>query len=314
MKFLSLCALCVFAAPGYLFAQQTPSAAAAFPDPNAPLTVHPLRGGAYWIEGGIGNTAFVVTDAGVVVFDTQFFAQTARNELAEIARVTDQPVVQILLSHSDPDHVLGMSGFPQGIPIAAQENAAAEIRHEIESPSNPAYPWLALVNYLPTREIKHQSRLVIGGMPVVLLHVAPAHTDGDMVAYLPRQRIVFAGDILTPGVGPYPGIHLDKHGSSLGWIMFARALLRLDADIFISGHGEPLTRAQVEERIVAAEKRRAEIEAMVARGMTLEQIKAVFNDAPATGAAAMFPGFTETTYEELTSEPSGHPGRHGGEH
>jgi hypothetical protein len=39
-------------------------------------------------------------------------------------------------------------------------------------------------------------------MQLTLLHVAPACTDDDLIAYLPAKKIVFAGDILTLDSGP----------------------------------------------------------------------------------------------------------------
>jgi hypothetical protein len=77
-------------------------------------------------------------------------------------------------------------------------------------------------------------------------------------------------------------------------------MLAIDADIFISGHGDPLSRTELASRIAVAESRRAQIKAMVDDHKSLEQIKQALNDAPLTGAAARFPTFTETTYQELT--------------
>jgi glyoxylase-like metal-dependent hydrolase (beta-lactamase superfamily II) len=118
---------------------------------------------------------------------------------------------------------------------------------------------------------------------------------------MPAQRLVFAGDLLTPSIGPYPAIHLNKHGSSLGWIESAKAMLSLDADTFISGHGEPQTRAELRARIRAAERRRAQIAALVDRRESLDEVKASLHESPPTGEAALFPTFTETTYQELTA-------------
>jgi glyoxylase-like metal-dependent hydrolase (beta-lactamase superfamily II) len=281
---------------GAAFAQMAP------PNPNAPLTFKPLKGGVYWVEGGISNTGFVVGDTGVVVIDAQMFIPGAKTVLAEIAKITPRPVNTLILTHSDPDHINGLPAYPLGMTIIAQENTKTDMQAALADPHpNFTAPSPAMKDYLPTKLVHDRERLVLDGVPMQLLHVAPAHTDGDLVIYLPRQRIVFAGDLLTPAVGAYPGIHLNKHGSSLGWIQSVKAIAALDADVFISGHGDPQTKAEVLARIKVAEDRRALIKTLVDQHKSLAELKAALNEPPPTGAPARFPTFTETTYQELTA-------------
>ena len=272
------------------------------PDPDVALSLHALPGGTYWVGGGVSNTGFVIGDKGVIAIDAQYFAITAKNELSEIARITPKPVNVIILTHSDPDHINGLPAFPAGAEIIAQENAKAEMVQALAD-LHPAFtkPPAELKDYLPTHTVKNREDLSLDGIRVILIHTAPAHTDGDLVVFLPAQRLVFAGDLLAPAVGPYPGIHLEKHGSSLGWIESVKAMLALDADIFISGHGSSLSRPEVAARLAAAETRRAEIKTLVDEHKSLEEVKEALHDVPLTGAAARFPTFTETTYQELTT-------------
>ena len=168
--------------------------------------------------------------------------------------------------------------------------------------SNGFPPSPGISNYVPTRTVKDSETTVLDGVPVVLIHTGPAHTDGDLAIYLPMQKLVFTGDLLTPSIGPYPGIHLDKRGSSLGMFAALRALLELDADIYIPGHGEVLSKEELRSRLNAAEARRGEINALFDQGKTLSEIKATLNDVPLKGAAGRFPTFIETTYQELVAE------------
>ncbi len=281
---------------------QPPVPAAAPASATAPAA-RSVAPGVYWFPGAINNSGFVIGDKGVIAIDAQIFVPATRAEVAEIARLTSNPINVVILTHSDPDHINGLPAFPRGIEIIAQENAKAEIEGVIADPkSNGLPPPAEIRDYAPTHTVGRRESLTRDGVRLVLIHTAPAHTDGDLIVYLPRYKVAFAGDLLTPAIGPYPGIHLNKHGSSLGWIASVRAMLALDADTFISGHGDPVTRAQVQARLAAAEQRRAEIAAMVAKSMSLAQIKLALHDAPLPGPAARFPTFIETTYQELTTK------------
>lgn len=277
---------------------------------SAPLSVMPLRGGVYWVSGGVSNTGFIVGDTGVIAIDAQMFVPTARRELAEIAKITSKPVNAIILTHSDPDHINGLPAYPAGLQVIAQERVKAEILAALEAPRAGGLPTPPQMrDFLPNLEVGDSKTLVLDGVRIVLTHVAAAHTDGDLVVYLPEQKIVFAGDLVTPAMGAYPVIHLNKHGSSLGWIASVKAMLALDAEIYICGHGDRVDRDQLRTRLSEAVRRRAEIKGLFDRGKSLEQIKIELHDAdPPSGDAAMFPGFTQTVFQELGG-PAGAAGR-----
>jgi glyoxylase-like metal-dependent hydrolase (beta-lactamase superfamily II) len=288
---LALCLLGLAASSAY---PQT------LPLPDAPLNLHALGGGIYWVSGGISNTGFVVGSTGVIAIDAQMFVPATRRVMAQIADITLDPVNVVILTHSDPDHINGLPGYPAGAKVIAQEQVKAEMEGALDRPPPGITPPPAEVKaYLPSELVRSRKIDEIDGVRIELLHVAPAHTDGDLMIFLPRQRIVFAGDILTPAVGSYPVIHLEKRGSSAGWIRSVKAMLALDAAVFVSGHGAVLTREEVKARLAATEQRRAEIAALIRKGRTLDQIRAQFRDARAPGIAARFPTFIETTYQEL---------------
>jgi len=289
-----LLALCLLGLPAWSAYPQT------LPSPDAPLSLHALGGGAYWVSGGISNTGFVVGSTGIIAIDAQMFVPATRRVMAQIADITREPVNVVILTHSDPDHVNGLPGYPAGVKVVAQEQVKAEVEDALDHPLPGITPPPAEVRaYLPTELIQRRKVAEIDGVRIELLHVAPAHTDGDLMIFLPRQKIVFAGDILTPGAGPYPVIHLEKRGSSAGWIRSVKAMLALDAEVFVSGHGAVLAREEVEARLSATEQRRAEIAALIRMGRSLDQVRAQFNDARAPGIAGRFPTFIETTYREL---------------
>src|SRR5437763_13303769 len=84
--------------------------------PAQPLSVKPLKQNVYWGQGGAGgNTGIIIGTTGVIVVDAKTTADSAKEMLAEIAKLTPKPVTHVILTHSDGDHVNGLAGFPIGL-------------------------------------------------------------------------------------------------------------------------------------------------------------------------------------------------------
>ena len=79
--------------------------------------------------GNIVNTAFIVTDAGVVVIDTGPSKRYGEVLRQAIAATTDKPVIQVLLTHHHPDHVLGNQAFTD-VPIGALAGTTDLLRQQ----------------------------------------------------------------------------------------------------------------------------------------------------------------------------------------
>ena len=72
--------------------------------------------------------------------------------------------------------------------------------------------------------------------------------------------------------------------------------MKLDADIYVSGHGPPLTKQELRARLETGIGQRVRIKTLVNRGMDLKQVKATLHEPKPTPEAAMFPSFTEDVY------------------
>ena len=282
----------------------------------APLMVHQLKPNVYWVEGGGGNSGVIIGDKGVIVVDAKTSAAGGKELLDDIAKITPKPVTTVILTHSDGDHVNGLASFPKGITIIAHENNKKEQEAALSAGGRGAPP----ADHLPTQVVsKNKENLKIDGVKVQVLHWAPAHTSGDLVVYLPDEKtttsgklavgIVFTGDIIATQL-PDPLIHLEKNGSSEGWITTAKGIAALNADQFVPGHGDVQTKAAIQKREVDAAAKRAKIKELVAQGKSLDEIKAAV-DPPAPAPAAQgkgggrggpqFASFTEVVYKELTN-------------
>ena len=269
----------------------------------APFVVHQLKPNVYWVEGGGGNSGVIVGDKAVTVSDAKTSTAGGKELLDDIAKITPKPVTTVILTHSDGDHVNGLAAFPAGVKVIAHENNKKEQETALAAGGRGAPP----ADHLPSQVVtKEKESLNIDGVKFELYHWAPAHTSGDLVVYLPAEKIVFTGDIIAMQL-PDPLIHLEKNGSSAGWITTAKGIVALDSDQFVPGHGDLQPKASIQKRLTAAEEKRAAIEKLVAQGKTLDEVKAAV-DPPAaapTGGGGRGPGFptyTQVVYQELTKK------------
>jgi glyoxylase-like metal-dependent hydrolase (beta-lactamase superfamily II) len=259
-----------------------------------PFVTHQLKSNMYWIEGGGGNSTVIVGAFGVVVVDAKTTKAGGQELLDDIGKITPKPVTTVILTHSDGDHVNGLAAFPAGVRIIAQENNKKEQEAALVAGSRGAPP----ADHQPTQLItKEKETLTIEGERFELYHWAPAHTSGDLIVYLPTEKIVATGDIIATN-NPYPRIHDEKHGSTEGWLITAKGIVSLDADTFVPGHGNIQTKADIQKRITDAEARRTQVKELVAQDKSLDEVKAAVGD----NDKLSYKSWTQICYEELTKQ------------
>jgi cyclase len=240
-----------------------------------PLKVTKIRDNVYWVQGGVGsNDGIIVGNTGVIVVDTKTTTDSETAVIAEIAKITPKAVNTAVITHSDGDHVNGLAAFPAGLTIIAQENCKKEMEASAGS-RNPAPQ-----DRLPTKTYDKTENLTIDGVHLRLYHWGSAHTSGDTVVYLPDEKIVFGGDLLVTN-RPDTLIHMEKNGSAAGWIENAKGMVGLDADTYLTGHGEMMTKADVQKKLDLIQDKYDKIKAMVAQGKSLEEIKTSFGEPTA---------------------------------
>lgn len=275
-------------------------------EPPHALTITRIKGNVYWARGGAGlkdassNDGIIVGTTGVILVDTKTTVEAERGVIAETAKITPKMVTTVLITHSDGDHVNGLAALPDGLTIIAQENCKKEME-ESASDRDPAPQ-----DRLPTKTYGKTDSLTIDGVRIRLYHWAPAHTSGDTIVYLPDERIVFGGDVLTTD-RPDISVKVAKNGSAAGWIETARGLLALDADVYLTGHGEMMTKADVQKRLDLIQNKYDKVKAMVAQGKSIGDIKAFFGEPtaplpPNPNGAAARATVTEIIYKEVAEK------------
>jgi cyclase len=266
------------------------TAIAQAPPAAQPFITHQLKPNVYWVEGGGGNSTVIVGANGVIVVDAKTTKPGGQQLLDEIAKITPKPVTTVILTHSDGDHVNGLAAFPAGVKVIAQENNKKEQEAALAKGGQGAPP----ADHQPTDIVtrQHETR-TIDGEKIELYHWAPAHTSGDLVVYLPAYKIVATGDIIATN-NPYPRIHDEKNGSSEGWLTTAKGIAAIDADTFVPGHGNIVTKVDIQKRIADATARRDQVIALTKQGKSLDEIKAAVGDNDKLN----YKSWTQIVYEE----------------
>ncbi|HEV8458950.1 MAG TPA: MBL fold metallo-hydrolase [Methylomirabilota bacterium] len=198
-------------------------------------------------ETGISNSGLIVGHEAAVAVDALMVPSMTRKLVAAIRKTTRKPVGRLINTHHHLDHT-GGNRFFRGATIIATEKC-----REALAPGFPPVPLLQrfmprfakefplLKLALPTVTFGDRMVLRDGDREIHLWHPgAPAHTAGDAAVFLPKERVLFAGDIAFHYVTP-----LAFQGHIGNWIRAADRLLTYEADVIVPGHGPIGTKADL---------------------------------------------------------------------
>ena len=193
----------------------------------------------------ISNAGFVVTDDGVVAIDALGSPALATELLAEIRRVTSQPLRYVILTHYHADHIYGLQVLKAaGATILAHESGKAYLnsdtaRLRLQSSRRDIAPWIdADTRVVPADRWLDQEDLTlrVGSTDIQIRHVGLAHTPEDLVVYVPDSGVLFAGDLVFRGRIPFVGEADSRH-----WIESLGRLIEIRPKVLIPGHGPAST-------------------------------------------------------------------------
>src|SRR2546425_394321 len=190
-------------------------------------------------DTGVSNSGLILGREGTVLVDALRGPSMTRRLVAAIKKTTRKPIATLINPHHHLDPTGGNRFFPGATRIASEKC------REALAPGFPPLPLLRrfmprfarefplLRVVLPTVTFKDHLVIHDGDREIQLWHPGfTAHTVGDAVAYLPRERVLFAGDIAFHYVTP-----LAFQGHVGNWIKAATRLLEYDAEVIVPGHG-----------------------------------------------------------------------------
>jgi len=223
----------------------------------------------------VGNSSIIVNDNDVIVVDDHVSPAAAWVLLDELKELTNKPVSTVINTHFHFDHAHGnqifepvvqiigheftrrmllgnstrmplyqnyLSGLPTQIEMlkarAASESdagAKAKLDAQLQVAENNLASQRELKPTPPNVTLTTQLTLHRGDREIQIRFLGRGHTAGDVVVYLPNEKIVVTGDFLTSGLSNMSDAYPDE------WVASLDVLKTLDFDTVLPGHGEAFT-------------------------------------------------------------------------
>ena len=190
---------------------------------------------------GRPNAGFIVTPAGVVVIDALASPRQGEQLVQTIQSVTARPIKWLILTHHHPDHHFGAIVFrrmgakiiahPDRRVLASEAGEDALLADWVRVVGLDAMRGFAFAD-IPDIPVTRADTLVPGGRMIVITHPGAAHSAGDLMVWLPRERVLFAGDILIED-----GVTMVVDGNSSRLLEALAAIDSLKPVLAVPGHG-----------------------------------------------------------------------------
>lgn len=206
---------------------------------------------------GYSNAGLVVDGEDSLLVDTLFDERLTAEMLAvmkDAAGVGGGDVTTLVNTHANGDHTFGNRLVANAEIIASQASA----REMAEQPPEALAEFVRIAPQMgevgeyflhcfgdfdfagvklrpPTRTFCGRLDLKVGDKDVQLLEMGPAHTHGDVIIHVPGDRVVYTGDILF-----IDGTPIMWAGPVGNWIRACDAIMAMDVDVIVPGHG-PIT-------------------------------------------------------------------------
>ncbi len=200
------------------------------------------------------NTGFIVGKNGILVIDSTFSPDDAKQILKTIRSVSRKPIRYLFCTHHHADHTFGNQVFSAKVvahrecknimtKLLEREWSQNSIQKYVEE--NPE--WKKKLNNLkitlPESVFDHRLEIDLGNIKVDLIHVG-GHTKDSSIGHLAQSRVLFVGDLVFQGRYPYM-----RDGNTQEWLLALKRVRDLDFDVLIPGHGYLCDRSEVEHHI-----------------------------------------------------------------
>jgi glyoxylase-like metal-dependent hydrolase (beta-lactamase superfamily II) len=190
-------------------------------------------------KGWNSNSAFIVTNSGVLLFDTGSGTKIGEALKQTIASVTDKPVRWIVNSHGHGDHWLGNAAFSKTV---EKIYASKEVTNHIKTEGRT---WVERFNHMtegatgqsdivePNVMVSQRIEQELGDTRFILFPSGNSHSKGDILVWMPENKVLLSGDVM----------YIDRMPSTFAsdlaqWIKLLGELEKMNPKVVVPGHGK----------------------------------------------------------------------------
>jgi glyoxylase-like metal-dependent hydrolase (beta-lactamase superfamily II) len=236
-------------------------------------------------RGFISNAYFVITKDDVVVFDALSSYKLGKELLESIRSITKKPIKYVVISHYHTDHFYGLKAFKDAGAIVIAHPWSYQYLSSEESQNMLKARRQLLSKHMEGTElirpdITTSESLTIhtGGESFEIHHWCRAHTNGDIVMYIPSRRILFAGDLVFGGRVPFLG-----SGNSKTWIDCLDRIMQIKPLLLLPGHGPYLKGEEAIQKQVLWTRQyiqdiRSVVKKLYEQGLNIQEVRDKANE------------------------------------
>ncbi len=207
------------------------------------VKIEEIANGVYArIVEGLTNSGIIVGSSEIMVIDSLRVPSHARQLIDDVKRISDKPIKYLIDTHSHWDHSWGNEEFLNST-IIGHSNCYKEMTDsswnkqwldKIVSAKDPWSKEAEIVNITPPNmTFNDQMTLFLDDRKIDLKYFGKAHTSGDIFIHLPKENILFTGDVIQNKGIPFFG---DSYPSD--WMETSRKILNTKPTTFVAGHGK----------------------------------------------------------------------------
>ena len=211
------------------------------------------------------NNLIVVTSGGVLIAESQGTVDHVTRLVADVAKLTPQPIKFVVVGSEHGDHTGGIAAFPAGVVYLAHPFSAPRIKP-------------------PTEPVADRRVIVLGGTEIDVLFLGRGHTGGDLEVYLPREKILFMSEMFSNRIFPSMA-----NGYPAEWVAALKKAEQMEVGYFVPAHGFVDSAAVMREE---ERNYRLALERIVAEGTRLHDAGTSLENAPAAARLEPYVGWT----------------------
>jgi len=199
--------------------------------------------------GDMSNSCYVKGNSSYLIFDTGATFKYAKQSYEAMSKIEKLPVSTVFNSHYHDDHWLGNSFYKDTfnaklIGVKAQDDTykpgdKTRMFRFLTADAIEGTKIVPLDEYIGKTETK-----TIDGIIIEIVHVGKSHSKEDIYFYLPKQKIIIAGDLVMNG-----RITSNRDGKVIGQLKALESINSRDWDVLVAGHGFDVSKSAIEESV-----------------------------------------------------------------